>query len=94
MTFDQAMAYGVQEKEAVVRPARRREVSRLTRREREIAELVAQGSSNRDIAAALVIAQRTAECHVENILVKLGFTSRAQIAAWMAAQTGDGTGAS
>ncbi|WP_236796907.1 LuxR C-terminal-related transcriptional regulator [Amycolatopsis sp. GM8] len=56
----------------------------LTPREREISELVAEGLSNREIAARLVIAQRTAETHVENILAKLGFTSRAQIAAWLA----------
>jgi DNA-binding CsgD family transcriptional regulator len=55
----------------------------LTRREREIAELVAQGMSNKAIAAALVISQRTAESHVEHILTKLGFTSRSQIAAWI-----------
>jgi len=57
--------------------------SPLTRREREVANLVAQGMSNREIAAALVIAPRTAEAHVEHILVKLGFNSRAQIATWM-----------
>jgi DNA-binding CsgD family transcriptional regulator len=56
--------------------------ARLTRRELEVAELVAQGLSNKRIAAKLVLAQRTAEAHVENILRKLGFTSRAQIAAW------------
>ena len=56
----------------------------LTRREREIADLVAKGLSNREIAASLVISQRTAEGHVEHILAKLGFTSRAQIAAWVA----------
>jgi non-specific serine/threonine protein kinase len=57
--------------------------SPLTPREREIAELVAQGVSNKEIASRLVIAPRTAEGHVEHILVKLGFTSRAQIAAWV-----------
>lgn len=56
----------------------------LTRREMEIAELVAQGLRNKDIAATLVIAQRTAEGHVERILQKLGFTSRVQIARWVA----------
>jgi non-specific serine/threonine protein kinase len=56
----------------------------LTRREREIGDLVAKGLSNREIAASLVISQRTAEGHVEHILAKLGFTSRAQIAAWVA----------
>lgn len=56
----------------------------LTAREREVAGLVAQGLTNREIAAALVVAERTAETHVQNILNKLGFGSRAQIAAWAA----------
>jgi predicted ATPase/DNA-binding CsgD family transcriptional regulator len=59
----------------------------LTRREMEIAELVAQGLRNKDIASTLVIAQRTAEGHVERILQKLGFTSRVQIARWVAEHT-------
>jgi DNA-binding NarL/FixJ family response regulator len=46
----------------------------------EIAELVAQRMSNKAMAAGLVIGRRTVETHVENILVKLGFTSRAQVA--------------
>jgi non-specific serine/threonine protein kinase len=58
--------------------------SPLTPRERQIAELIAQGMSNKEIAASLVIAQRTAEGHVEHILVKLGFSSRSQIAGWVA----------
>ena len=58
----------------------------LTRREREVTELVAHGRSNKEIAEALVISQRTAETHVQNILTKLGFTSRTQVAAWFAAQ--------
>ncbi|GDY31297.1 ATP-binding protein [Gandjariella thermophila] len=60
----------------------------LTRREGEIAELVAEGMTNRDIAERLVISPRTADTHVEHILTKLGFTSRAQIASWVAAQKG------
>lgn len=56
----------------------------LTPREREIAELVWEGLSNKAIAQRLVIAQRTAEGHVENILTKFGFHSRTQIAAWVA----------
>jgi len=55
----------------------------LTARELQIADLVADGLSNREIAAKMVIAQRTAEGHVEHILAKLGFTSRVQIAAWV-----------
>ncbi|MFI7705052.1 ATP-binding protein [Nonomuraea sp. NPDC049480] len=65
---------------------RKSEPSPLTRRELEIARLVAQGMSNKEIAAKLVIAQRTAEAHVEHILCKLGFNSRAQIAAWVGEQ--------
>ncbi|WP_091368430.1 ATP-binding protein [Actinokineospora alba] len=56
----------------------------LTAREREIAALVAQGLSNRRIAENLVIAERTAQNHVQHILTKLGFANRAQIAAWSA----------
>jgi non-specific serine/threonine protein kinase len=56
----------------------------LTRREREVAALVADGLSNTEIAERLVISQRTAEGHVENILRKLDFRSRTQIAAWIA----------
>jgi non-specific serine/threonine protein kinase len=63
-----------------------RATTRLTRRESEVAGLVGRGLSNREIAQTLVIAQRTAETHVERILTKLGFTTRAQIAAWMADQ--------
>ena len=56
----------------------------MTRRETEVAALVAQGLSNPEIAARLVISVRTAQGHVENILRKLGFTSRSMIAAWAA----------
>jgi non-specific serine/threonine protein kinase len=59
----------------------------LTRREQEIAELVAQGLKNKDIAVTLVIAPRTAEGHIEHIMRKLGFTSRAQIASWVTEQS-------
>ena len=55
----------------------------LTRREQEVAALIAEGLTNRSIAARLVISQRTAQGHVENILSKLGFTSRTQVAAWV-----------
>lgn len=55
----------------------------LTKRERQVADLVAQGLSNKQIAAKLVVSQRTAQSHVEHILTKLGFNSRAQIAAWI-----------
>jgi non-specific serine/threonine protein kinase len=57
----------------------------LTGREREVAALIARGRTNAQIAAALVIAERTAEAHVEHIRTKLGVRSRAQIAAWAVA---------
>lgn len=60
--------------------------SGLTRRELEIAGLLAEGLTNREIAARLVISTRTAETHVDNILTKLGMTSRTQVAAWVAEQ--------
>jgi len=60
----------------------------LSRREREVAKLVADGLTNRQIADRLFIAERTAEGHVEQIRNKKGFTSRSQIAAWVAAGTG------
>jgi DNA-binding CsgD family transcriptional regulator len=59
----------------------------LTSREQEVARLVAQGKSNREIAQGLVLSERTVENHVGNILTKLGFDSRAQIAVW-AVETG------
>lgn len=58
-------------------------LSQLTRREREVAELVAEGLSNKEIAAKLVVSLRTAEGHVERILTKQGFRTRAQIATWV-----------
>jgi DNA-binding NarL/FixJ family response regulator len=54
----------------------------LTPREREILVLVARGKSNRDIADALVISERTARTHVSHVLTKLGLTSRTQAALW------------
>ena len=54
----------------------------LTAREREVAGFLSQGKSNREIAEDLVLSERTVESHVGNILTKLGFDSRAQIAVW------------
>ncbi|GAA1524192.1 hypothetical protein GCM10009678_01780 [Actinomadura kijaniata] len=55
----------------------------MSPRERQVAELVAQGMSNREIAERLVISRRTADSHIEHILGKLGFNSRTQIAVWV-----------
>ena len=57
----------------------------LGKREAEVARLVANGLSNKQIGARLFISERTVDSHVRNILNKLGFNSRAQIAGWMAA---------
>jgi non-specific serine/threonine protein kinase len=54
----------------------------LTRRELEVAALIASGMTNRQIAERLVISRRTAEGHAERILAKLGFAARSQVAAW------------
>jgi DNA-binding NarL/FixJ family response regulator len=54
----------------------------LSSREAEVARLVAEGLSNRQIAERLFISERTAENHVRHILTKLGFATRSQIAAW------------
>jgi DNA-binding CsgD family transcriptional regulator len=55
----------------------------LTERERDVAELVAHGKANRAIARDLGIGERTVEGYVANALAKLGFSSRAQLAAWV-----------
>jgi predicted ATPase/DNA-binding CsgD family transcriptional regulator len=94
LSVDEAIAYGLHEPDAGPVPSPRRPAQVLTRREREVAELVGKGLSNREIARSLVIGQRTVESHVEQILAKLGVTSRAQIAVWVAGQrpgSGDGT---
>ena len=67
------------EKSALVEP--------LTEREKEVLDLLAQGSTNRDIAAALVITERTAKFHVSSIMGKLGATNRTE-AVSIAAQQG------
>jgi DNA-binding NarL/FixJ family response regulator len=71
------------EKPPLTREAARQAFGGLTAREREVAALIAQGKTSREIADLLVVSERTAEVHVSNILGKLGFTSRAQIAAWV-----------
>jgi pimeloyl-ACP methyl ester carboxylesterase len=65
-----------------LRPLEPRPQTRLTMRQHEVAALIAQGWTNRQIADELVITERSAESHVERIRTRLGFRSRAQIAAW------------
>jgi DNA-binding NarL/FixJ family response regulator len=54
----------------------------LTSREREVAALIAEGMTNSQVAERLFISPKTAAVHVSNILMKLGLSSRAEIAAW------------
>lgn len=63
-----------------------RSVATLSRRESEVAELVGDGLSNREIAGRLFISERTVEGHVAQICAKLGFRSRVQIATWVASE--------
>lgn len=65
----------------------------LTARERAVAALIAQGKTSRALAAALTVSERTVEGHVANILSKLGFSARTQIAAWAVEQGLTGSGA-
>ncbi|PQP19185.1 protein kinase domain-containing protein [Rhodococcus opacus] len=80
--FEEAVAYALGEHAPGAAPPADH-TSNLTKRERQVADLVAQGLTNKAIATQLVISPRTAQGHVEHILTKLGFTSRAQIAAWI-----------
>ncbi len=90
MTLDEALAYAAT-------PSRRLNVARsfgpdtLTQREWQVAQLIAEGLSNREIAARLRIADRTAECHVENIFSKLGVNSRTKVVAWVLKERSEST---
>jgi DNA-binding CsgD family transcriptional regulator/sugar lactone lactonase YvrE len=66
----------------------------LSRREREIANLVAEGLTNREIAARLFISERTVDGHLEHVREKLGVNTRAQIATWVTRQASEADAAS
>ena len=83
LSEEQAVAYALGDDLNLERKPAPAAPSPLTRRETEVAELVAEGLSNPEIAQRLVISVRTAQGHVENILRKLGFSSRSMIAAWV-----------
>ncbi len=87
LTLDQAVAEGLEVSERMIATLRRRPIGAgvLTPRENQVATLVARGMTNRQIAAELVCSESTAAKHVEHIRVKLGFSSRSQIAAFAAA---------
>jgi predicted ATPase/DNA-binding CsgD family transcriptional regulator/transcriptional regulator with XRE-family HTH domain len=85
MPLEHAIAYALERAETD-RPAQPQDARMagdgLTAREREVVVLIAQGKSNREIAAALVVTERTVETHIRNIRSKLDVTSRAQLAVW------------
>ena len=83
LSLEQAVAYAQQlPLKAAAAPATGNKPDNLTVRERDVAALVAQGKSNGEIAAALVVSKRTVETHIGNILSKLGVTNRAHIVRW------------
>lgn len=88
LNVDEVLAVALREPAADEPPPPSSPTIRLTPRERQVAQLVAEGMSNKEIAAKLVVSLRTAEGHVERILAKQGFTSRAQIAIWVTRQAG------
>ena len=88
LPLDEVIAYALADDDSQPSATRAADVAAgpsvelLTAREREIAALLAQGFTNRQIADALVISEGTAGTHVGNILRKLDFATRAQVAAW------------
>jgi len=82
MTLEQIIEYALAPVEAATLIPTRREKGLLTPREQEVGAMITRGLTNREIASSLVISERTADAHVQHILNKLGFHSRAQIASW------------
>ena len=86
MSTEEAIAFALDEKQ----PARLdahvdvTKVTALSKRELEIARLIADGMSNKGIASRCFLSERTVETHVSNILNKLGINSRVEIAGWVA----------
>jgi DNA-binding NarL/FixJ family response regulator len=78
MSIDPAVAMALASALRAPKPA----VDSLTAREREVVLLIADGETNRQIAARLGVSERTARTHVSNILTKLGLASRTQAAMW------------
>jgi predicted ATPase/DNA-binding SARP family transcriptional activator/DNA-binding CsgD family transcriptional regulator len=93
MTPEQAAEYALSEVRASLpaAPSPERQpagepTAKLSRREKELAELLARSLTNRQIAKELVLSERTVENHVSNILKKLNLSSRYEVAAWVEAQ--------
>lgn len=82
LSVEEALAVALERRPAEQKVIRE-EGNPLTTREMEVAELIAQGMTNRQIAEQFVLSRRTVDGHVERILNKLGFNSRAQVATWL-----------
>jgi DNA-binding CsgD family transcriptional regulator len=92
MTIDEGVAFAA-EHEAPSRaapPVKPAPAAGLTSRQLEIARLVADDLTNRQIAARLFLSERTVETHITNMLNKLGLNSRVQLSRWLAEQPGPG----
>jgi non-specific serine/threonine protein kinase len=89
MTLDESVAFAVEERPpSRPLPVRTETKTSLTRRELEVARLISQDMTSREIASKLFISERTVETHVTNMLNKLGVNSRIQIARWLASVSG------
>jgi non-specific serine/threonine protein kinase len=94
MTLEQTIEYALTPVEAATLAITRKEKGLLTPREQEVARLIVRGLTNREIASSLTVSERTVDAHVQHILNKLEFHSRAQIASWATERrfkTGDQT---
>jgi DNA-binding NarL/FixJ family response regulator len=90
MSTDEAIAFALEEKKVarlVASPVEKR-TTPLSKRELEIARLVADGMSNKEIGSRCFLSERTVETHVSNILNKLGINSRVEVARWVARELG------
>jgi predicted ATPase/DNA-binding CsgD family transcriptional regulator len=87
MTADEAVASALRDEARSRAPSRAESAADpLTARERQVAALIARGLTSREIAAELIVSERTVDAHADHIRSKLGVRSRAEIAAWIARQ--------
>ena len=84
MTIDEAVAFAVEDKQPPASAAKAGPDLELTRRQLEIARLIAEDLTNRQIADRLFLSERTVETHITNMLNKLGLNSRVQLSRWLA----------